>query len=317
MAQQEPMTLLRLTLSEPFRLPSDLERPIVVIGNFDGVHRGHQALLAAAGMLAGQKAHPVVLLTFDPHPRTFFRPDEPVFTLTSLAQKSRLAHDYGAAGVVAATFDSDLAALTAEAFMAEVLVKRLGASGVVIGPDFHFGQGRRGTPALMAEWGARLGFATTVLPLVVAQDAPVSSSAIRAALAAGDLATANRLLGHEWRIEGIVAHGDKRGRELGYPTANILLAPSIALRHGIYAVRATVGGASHAAVASFGRRPTFDDGAPRLEVHLFDFSGDLYGQVLDVQFVAFIRPELKFDSVEALITQMDADSGKSRALLRP
>jgi riboflavin kinase / FMN adenylyltransferase len=308
------MSLHRLTLSEPFRMPAELVRPIIAIGNFDGVHLGHQALLSAAKVLAGS-AHPVVLLTFDPHPKQFFRPSEPVFALTSLAQKARLVVQNGAAGVIAAQFDAGMAALSAQAFVDEVLVQRLGAAGVVVGPDFHFGKGRVGTPALLVEQGRLAGFEVVVLPQVAADNTPVSSSAIRAALAAGDVAGANRMVGRQWCIEGLVAHGDKRGRELGYPTANILLAPEVTLRHGIYAVRAKVEGISHAAVASFGRRPTFDDGAPRLEVHLFDFAGDLYGKTMEVSFVGFIRPELKFDSIEALIAQMDADSLTARKML--
>ncbi len=308
------MNVHRMILSQPFRMPAELAQPVVSIGNFDGVHLGHKALLAAAVAMANAR-HPVVLLTFDPHPRQYFRPAEPLFALTTLEQKTRIAMANGAAGIVAATFDADMAALSAQAFIDEVLLQRLGVSGVVIGPDFHFGKGRAGTPALLKAQGTAAGFAVDVLPQVAAGHAPVSSSAIRAALTAGDVTTANRMLGHEWSFEGAVIHGDKRGRELGYPTANILLAPGIALPHGIYAVRATVDGVVHAAVASFGRRPTFDGGAPRFEVHLFDFAGDLYGKLMDVSLVAYIRPELKFDTVEALIAQMDADSRKARAQL--
>jgi riboflavin kinase / FMN adenylyltransferase len=296
-------------------MPAGFAGPVIAIGNFDGVHLGHQALLAEAKVMAKSK-HPVVLLTFDPHPRLFFRPKEPMFALTTLAQKTRLAASYGADGIIAAQFDADMAALSALSFVDEVLVQRLGVAGVVIGPGFHFGKGRLGTPGLLVEQGQAAGFSVTVMPQVSSNDLPVSSSAIRTALTTGDVAGANHMLGHEWCLEGIVAHGDKRGRELGYPTANIMLPPEVTLRHGIYAVRATVDGVRHAAVASFGRRPTFDDGAPRLEVHLFDFAGDLYGKTMEVSFVGFTRPELKFGSIEALITQMDADSLQSRAILK-
>src|SRR5690606_22371253 len=184
-----------------------------------------------------------------------------------------------------------------------------------VGHDFHFGKGRQGTPAFLSEHGAALGLAVRVLPAVTEGGEVVSSSAIRASLAAGDIARANHLLGYRWLVRAAVRHGDKRGRDLGYPTANLALPPDCGLRHAIYAVRAAVDGTVHAGVASFGRRPTFDNGAPLLEVHLFDFRGDLYGRMMDVEFVAFLRPEERFATVEALIVQMDSDSVEARRLL--
>jgi riboflavin kinase / FMN adenylyltransferase len=310
------MISLDLTHDKSFHLPAALARPVVTIGNFDGVHLGHQALLAAAKTFGACMARPVVLLTFDPHPRRFFRPTEPLFMLTPPAMKARVAARYGADGVVCAAFDSAMAGMSAQSFIDDLLVTQLDVSGIVIGPDFHFGKNRAGSPLMLADQGKKLGFETTIVAPVALGGDIVSSTAIRAALTAGEIATATRLLGHKWCVEGTVAHGDKRGRELGYPTANIMLSPDVTLRYGIYAVRAYVGGKMHDGVASFGRRPTFDNGAAKLEVHLFDFAGDLYDQSMEVSFVGFIRPELKFESVEALVRQMDADSLKSRALLK-
>lgn len=303
------------TLADPDRLPAALAHPVLAIGNFDGVHRGHAALIAAARRLGEGLGRPAAVLTFDPHPRAFFQPGSALFRLTPPDLKAEAAGALGAAAVVALPFDAALAALDADAFIDRIILQRLGASGVVTGADFRFGKGRRGDAALLAERAAACGFAFEAVPPVTADGAPVSSTRIRALLAEGDAAAAARLIGRPFRVRGEVAHGDKRGRLLGYPTANLVLDPATGLRHGIYAVRASVDGASHPAVASFGRRPTFDDGAPRLEAHLFDFAGDLYGRTMDVDFVGWIRPELKFDGVEPLIRQMDADSLAARAML--
>jgi riboflavin kinase / FMN adenylyltransferase len=309
------MTLPFHTLRDPPVLPSDVSGPIFAIGNFDGVHLGHQALIKRAVVLGKHLARPVALLTFDPHPRGFFRPDEPIFTLTTAEQKAGYAAAAGAQGMVSLTFNSQLSALSAEEFVRDMLVKRLGIQGAVIGYDFHFGRGRTGSASGLADMGKTYGFVTeTVEPFRVDGDI-VSSSLVRDSLTGGDVTKANRLLGREWTLRAEVAHGDKRGRELGYPTANLHLDKTITLKHGIYAVRATFDGKTHPAVASFGRRPTFDDGAPKLEVHVFDFAGDLYGKQMDVGFVGFIRPELKFNGVEPLIAQMDKDSIKARSIL--
>jgi riboflavin kinase/FMN adenylyltransferase len=297
-------------------VPAPLQGAVVAIGNFDGLHRGHRAIVAATVALAREHAAPAALLTFEPHPRRFFAPDKPLFRITPAQVKALVAARLGLAGMIELQFDAALAATSAHDFIEQLLVERLGAKGVVVGHDFHFGKGRQGTPAFLSEHGAALGLAVRVLPAVTEGGEVVSSSAIRASLAAGDIARANHLLGYRWLVQADVRHGDKRGRDLGYPTANLALDPECGLRHGIYAVRAAVDGTVHTGVASFGRRPTFDNGAPLLEVHLFDFRGDLYGRTMNVEFVAFLRPEERFASVEALVAQMDRDSAEARRLLQ-
>ncbi len=302
-------------LTDPPSLGAPLARPVLAIGNFDGMHLGHAALVAEARRLGETLGHPAVILTFEPHPRLFFAPDTPLFRLTPPALKAEAAESLGASGIITLGFDAALAGLSAEAFIDELIGSRLGASGVVVGPDFRFGRQRKGDSVMLQARASALGIAVSIVAPVEIDGAIVSSSRIRALLGAGDVAGAARLLGRDWTVRATVAHGDKRGRLLGYPTANLILDHGVTLRHGIYAVRARIGGRTHAAVASFGRRPTFDDGAPRLEVHLFDFTGDLYGQEMDVAFVGWIRPELKFDGVEPLIRQMDEDSRQARAIL--
>ena len=288
---------------------------VIAIGNFDGVHRGHRAVIDAACARARAVGGPAAALTFEPHPRAFFQPDEPMFRLTDEHAKLRLLAKAGLDGVVCLPFDAALARLSAEEFVAEVLVEQMRIAGAAVGFDFHFGRARGGSPAFLAEQGRRLGFAVDVISPLAADGRPVSSSAIRAALGEGRVEEAAELLGHPWFVTGSVVHGEKRGRELGYPTANLRLDPACGLRHGIYAVRVGIGAVRYEAVASFGRRPTFDDGAPLLEVFLFDFDGDLYDKALDVVFIGWIRPELKFDGVEALVARMDEDSRQARALL--
>jgi riboflavin kinase/FMN adenylyltransferase len=291
-------------------VPAGLKGAMVAIGNFDGVHRGHRHLLD----MALGSGRPGAAVTFEPHPRTYFQPDRPLFRLTPEPVKLAVFARLGLAGAFVRRFDQDLAALTAAQFV-DLLAGELEVSGVVIGHDFHFGRGREGNPARMAELCRERGLDCLVAPAVVEGTEPVSSSAIRAALEAGDAAGANRLLGYRWFVRAEVRHGEKRGRVLGYPTANMRLPDDCRLRHGIYAVRASVGGRPVDGVASFGRRPTFDNGAPLLETHLFDFSGDLYGQVLDVEFAGWIRGEERFDGVEALVRHMDRDSAEARRVL--
>ncbi len=254
-------------------------------------------------------------LTFEPHPRTFFKPDAPVFRVTPEAAKLRLFAANNLDGAVVLQFDRELASLAAEEFVSKVLVGWLGISGVAVGHDFHFGKQRQGTPEFLVDAGRRHGFAVEIVAPLNDGGVPVSSGAIRAALAEGDIVRAETLLGHPWFVFGEVVHGEKRGRELGFPTANIKLDPSCELKHAIYAVRAHVGQKIYDAVASFGRRPQFDNGAPLLETYLFDFEGDLYGQEMMVEFAGFIRAEAKFDSLDALVAQMNRDSDKARAIL--
>jgi riboflavin kinase / FMN adenylyltransferase len=296
-------------------VPTALQSAVVAIGNFDGVHRGHQALLAAVREAAGRHRRPGAVLTFEPHPRVFFNPDAPLFRLTPEPVKLALLERFGLDGAFVRRFDGDLASLSAEAFVARVLAGEMRVSGIAVGHDFHFGRGRQGTPARLQELCRANGLNCTVVPAVAEGGCIVSSSAIRAALECGDVALANRLLGYRWFVRAEVRHGDARGRSLGYPTANLRLGEDCRLHHGIYAVRAILDGRPFDAVASFGRRPTFDNGAPLLEVHLFAFAGDLYDRVLDVEFVGWIRGEERFDTVEDLVARMDRDSEQARRML--
>jgi riboflavin kinase/FMN adenylyltransferase len=292
-----------------------LRGAVVAIGNFDGVHRGHRAVIGAAMKRAQALGRPTAVLTLEPHPRSFFRPQEPLFRLSDERQKLRLLAATGADGAIILTFNAALAGLPAEEFVEKILVGRFAVSGVAVGFDFHFGKNRGGSPAFLKEEGVRRGFPVEIVPPLEDEGRPVSSGTVRNALVAGRVVEAAELLGYPWFASGAVIHGDKRGRDLGYPTANIRLDPACGLKHGIYAVRVAVDGKRHDGVASFGRRPTFDNGAPLLEVFLFDFEGDLYGRHLDVAFIGWIRAEEKFDSLAALIAQMDIDSQRAREAL--
>jgi riboflavin kinase/FMN adenylyltransferase len=285
------------------------------MGNFDGVHLGHRAVIAAALQMARVHGRPALAVTFEPHPRSFFSPNTPQFRLTDEAAKLRLLAGTGLAGAVVMTFDKARAGTTAQDFIHHDLIGRLGIRGIAVGYDFHFGKGRVGSPSLLVGEAPRLGIEVDVQPHVDVAERPVSSSAIRMALAEGQIEDATLMLGGPWFVTGKVIHGDKRGRDLGYPTANIRLDKTCGLKHGIYAVRVGCGDQRLDGVASFGRRPTFDNGAPLLEVFLFDFNGDLYDRTLDIAFIGFIREELKFDSVKALVAQMDEDSARARARL--
>jgi riboflavin kinase/FMN adenylyltransferase len=288
---------------------------VVAMGNFDGVHLGHRAVIDAALRMGLAHERPAFAVTFEPHPRSFFSPNTPQFRLTDEAAKLRLLAGTGLAGAVVMTFDRHRAETTAQDFIHHDLIERLGISGIAVGYDFHFGKGRVGSPGLLVTEAPRLGIEVDVQALVDIAERPVSSSAIRMALAEGQIEEATAMLGGPWFVSGEVIHGEKRGRDLGYPTANIRLDKNCGLKHGIYAVRVGRDGERFDGVASFGRRPTFDNGAPLLEVFLFDFKGDLYGSRLDVAFIAFLREELKFDGVEALVVQMDDDSTRARARL--
>ncbi|MDF2812490.1 MAG: riboflavin biosynthesis protein RibF [Microvirga sp.] len=291
-------------------VPPRLVGAVAAIGNFDGVHRGHQQLIRLTLGLS----RPSAVLTFEPHPRSFFQPDKPMFRLTPEPIKLAILARLGLSGVFVRAFDREFAALDAEGFV-DLLARDLKLSGVMIGYDFHFGHGRTGTPAIMRDLCGARGLDCHVAPAVTDGTEPVSSSAIRQALEEGRIGEANRLLGYRWFVRAEVRHGEKRGRELGYPTANMRLPDDCRLRHGIYAVRACVDRTLIDGVASFGRRPTFDNGAPLLEVHLFDYAGDLYGREIDVEFAGWIRGEEKFDGIEPLIARMDLDSQEARAIL--
>ncbi len=289
---------------------------VVAIGNFDGVHRGHRAVIGAALTRARKLGRKAAALAFTPHPRLFLRPREPLFQLSSERDKLRLLAATGLDGAIVMSFDAALAATLAEDFVTKILVGALGIGGAAIGFDFHFGKNRAGSPSFLAEQGARLGFSIDVAPPLEDEGRPVSSGAVRAALAAGRVVEATELLGAPWFVSGEVIHGDKRGRELGFPTANLKLDPSCGLKHGIYAVRVDIAGKRHDGVASFGRRPMFDDGAPLLEVFLFDFDGDLYGKAIDIAFIGWIRQEQKFESIDTLKHHMTADAAQARDALK-
>jgi riboflavin kinase / FMN adenylyltransferase len=296
--------------------PDDaLRGAVVAIGNFDGVHRGHRAVIGAALELARALGRPAAALTFEPHPRAYFNPGEPLFRLTDEAVKLRLLASTGLDGAIVLTFDAALAGLSAESFVERILVERFAVSGAVIGFNFHFGMNRAGSPDFLKAQGKKYGFAVDVVPRFEDQGRPVSSGPIRDALAAGRVDQAAEFLGYPWFVSGEVIHGDKRGRELGFPTANLKLDAACGLRHGIYAVRVAADERRYSGVASFGRRPMFDTGAVLLEVFLFDFAGDLYGQNIDVAFIDWIREERMFDSAGALIQQMQDDSRIARDAL--
>ena len=296
--------------------PDDaLRGAVVAIGNFDGVHRGHKAVIAAAQARAKTLNRPAAALTFEPHPRAFFHPGEPLFRLTDEIAKLRLLAATGLDGAIVLTFDAALAGLTAEQFVSRILVERFAVSGAVIGFNFHFGMHRSGSPDFLLAQGRKLGFAVDVVPRFEDNGRPISSGPIRDALAAGRLGQAAEFLGYPWFVSGVVIHGDKRGRELGFPTANLRLDAACGLRHGIYAVRVAVGGVRYDGVASFGRRPMFDSGVVLLEIFLFDFSGDLYGRSIDVAFIEWLRDEKLFASAADLVAQMNEDASLARAAL--
>ncbi len=289
------------------------------IGNFDGVHLGHQSVLALARAAAVQKDAPFGVVTFEPHPRSFFVPAGAPFRLMDAEARARRLEKLGVEQLYELGFGAAMASLRAEAFVGEVLAEGLGLSHVVAGADFRFGKGRAGDVELLARMGPALGFGVTVAPLVSDDVGDVSSTAIRTALSEGRPEAAARMLGHWHRIEGRVQHGDKRGRELGFPTANVALGDLHRPRYGVYAVLVDVidgpfRGRYHGA-ASLGERPTFGARLANLEIYLLDFEGDLYGAALSVALVAFQRPELAFDGVEPLVAQMARDVEESRALL--
>lgn len=309
-AQQKPARLASLA-----DLPAAWRGAVVAIGNFDGVHCGHQAVLTAASAEAEHLGAPCLMLTFEPHPRAFFS-GRPLFRLTPAPLKAALAAALGFDGTLVLPFDKALSERSAEDFVREVLVEKLAIRAAVTGYDFHFGKARRGTPRFLAEQGALHGFSVTIVDALMDGGEAVSSTRIRRALSDGDVAVAAALLGWRFAVAGRVIHGDARGRDLGYPTANMALGPATELAHGIYAVRFMgADGVLRDGVASYGRRPTFGGGEPLLETFIFDFSGDLYGREALVALYGFIRPELRFDTVEALVARMDEDSIDARATL--
>ncbi len=293
---------------------------VVALGNFDGLHLGHQHVIGEAGAIARRLGAPHAVLTFEPHPRSVFRPQDPPFRLTPFRVKSRRIEALGVDLLFTLHFDRDFARRSAEDFIAGVLVRGLGARHVVVGYDFVFGHQRVGNPALLAERGAALGFGVDIVAPVAATDgAAYSSTSIRQHLLAGRPREAAALLGRFWEIDGRIERGDQRGRTIGFPTANIFLQDYLRPAAGVYAVRAGLeeGGKTRwlDAVANFGNRPTFGGTDLRLEVHLFDFAGDLYGRHLRVALIDHLRPEIKFSGIDALKAQIAEDAARARTLL--
>lgn len=296
-------------------VPRQWQGGTMALGNFDGVHKGHQALLARAAQHARALGGPLAVLTFEPHPRGFFVPDTGPFRLTLPPAKVRLLEQHGAEVVLAQRFDARFAALSADAFIDDVLLAGLGARHVICGYDFTFGARRSGNVERLRERGEERGIAVSVLDPVTREGEIYSSTRIREALRAGWASEAAELLGHYWEIEGAVEEGDRRGRTIGFPTANVALGEHLRPRFGVYAVRALVDGAWRDAVANLGRRPTIGKLKENFEVHLFDFAGDLYGQTLRVALIDFIRPEMKFSGLDQLTAQITADGNAARTLL--
>lgn len=301
-------------LSSTADLPENLRGAYVAIGNFDGLHRGHQSILAVLRQRAAAARVPALLLTFEPHPRDVFAPAPFMFRLTHGDAKARLAEALGLDGIIVLPFDRAFSETEAEDFVQSILVDALAVRGVITGSDFHFGRQRRGTPAFLKAAGDRLGFAVESLDLMDEGDEPISSSRIRAALSEGAVAAANRLLGYHWFFDGCVVQGDQRGRELGYPTANTLTAPGFQLAQGVYAVRARLGERLLDGVAAYGK-PMFDNQRPPFETHLFDFDEDIYGQTIQVALVGYIRGQEVFGGLDELIAAMNRDGRKARAMI--
>ena len=308
-------------------VPAVLQGAVVAIGNFDGVHRGHQALIAQARALAGERRSPLAVLAFEPHPAEFFHPRPDSIRLTPLRVKARLLAELGVDVLFALTFDESMAKRSAPDFVCDVLIRGLGLSGAVVGPDFEFGRGRGGDVTTLGYMGEMEGFSVDCFDMVTAAkltgDAPaekISSTRIRASLKAALPGEAAQLLGRWWAVEARVEHGDARGRRMGFPTANMHLGHCLAPAFGVYAVRVTIlenekPVGRHDGVANFGIRPMYQIDVPLMEAHLFDFDGDLYGKHLAVELIAYIRPEAKFASLDALIAQIGADAQTARKIL--
>ena len=302
-------------------VPAAFRGAVVAIGNFDGVHLGHQALIAHAKRLADERGSALGVLAFEPHPQEFFRPGGESFRLTPFRAKAHLSQELGADVMFALAFDAEMAAKTAQDFVLDVLVEGLGVGCVVVGSDFQFGKGRSGNVTVLSYMGEMEGFSVDIFaPVTEGGHGKISSTRIRDALKAGRPREAASLLGHWWTIEGRVEHGDKRGRTIGFPTANMRLENCLKPAFGIYAVRVTVFEddkpvSQHDGVANFGIRPMFESETPLLETYLFDFDGDLYGKHMAVALVDYLRPEAKLEGLEALKAQIAADSARAKAAL--
>ncbi len=315
-----PVSSSFIVATDPASPPPGLEAGVVALGNFDGVHRGHVAVISRALSIAKQLHRPCSVLTFEPHPADFFNGSHTIFRLTPKAAKEVMLAALGLDGMIVLSFDTAFSGLSAEEFVTDVLIRRLAVNAVVAGYDFHFGKGRMGTPDFLKEAGIRHGFEVEIVERITADAAgsieAASSTATRLALEQGDIARATHLLGHPYTIIGTIIEGQKLGRTIGFPTANIIPEPSCRLKHGVYAVHILAGDSQYDGVANYGRRPTVGEGPALLEVFLFEFSGDLYGQTIEVDFIAFIRGEEKFASLDALTTQIGKDAESAKELLR-
>ncbi|MEP1143931.1 MAG: riboflavin biosynthesis protein RibF [Henriciella sp.] len=286
----------------------------VALGNFDGVHAGHRAVIE--GAVSGEG--PLGIATFEPPPRAFFRPDDPPFRIYRPARRNARLAELGAKAIFELPFNADMAAMTDEAFARDVLKDGIGAAHVTVGFDFRFGRGRMGDAARLSSLGRALGFGVTIIEKIEALGAKASSTAIREALIAGAPEKAAEILGHDWVVDGVVEHGEKRGRTIGFPTANLHLGELIHPRHGVYAVRVRLADETdwRDGVANFGRTPTTGIRDPLLETFIFDFEGDLYGQQVEVALVQYLRPELKFDDLDEMVVQMKVDVTNAKSVLR-
>lgn len=299
------------------KVPDALRGAIVALGNFDGFHLGHQSVVRQAADWARHEGRPMIVGTFDPHPASFFKPDIPPFRLTTLDQREEHFTQAGADAMLVFHFDQALAETTADGFARDVMLDRIGAAGIVTGEDFSFAKGRSGNSTLLSSLGQHYGFGVRTVGPIEEGGEVVSSSRIRKALAEGDCETATRLMTRPFAIRGVVQHGDKLGRTIGFPTANLPLGTYLRPRYGIYAVTGRVldTGQELKGAANVGIRPTFDPPKELLEPYFFDFSGDLYDQEIEVRFHHFLRPEAKFDSLDALTQQMRLDCDEARRLL--
>ena len=305
-----------MTVTAHYRhVPDTLKGLSVALGNFDGVHAGHRAVLDAARAAAGGGDFGVA--TFEPPPRAFFRPNDPPFRIYRPDRRNARLVELGAKTVYELPFDAAMASMTDEVFAEEVLVKGLGAQHISVGFDFRFGRGRMGDAERLSSLGRALGFGVTIVDKIEALGMKASSTAVREALISGAPEVAAEILGHDWVVDGVVEHGEKRGRTIGFPTANVHLGNLIHPRHGVYAVRCRIQGEEiwRSGVANFGRTPTTGLRDPLLEAHIFDFEDIIYGQTIEIALVSYLRPEAKFDSLDQMVSQMHSDAEKARQLL--
>ncbi len=306
--------MIRLDSLDP--VPEALRGAIIALGNFDGFHLGHQAVVGEAIRWAKAEGRPAIVATCDPHPVRYFAPGAAPFRLTTLNQREDLFAAAGADAMLVIHFGAEVAGLTASEWVEQGLVGHLGAAGVVTGDDFTFGKGRSGNPQVLVEHGAKFGLRAKAVGAVTLEGEAVSSSRIRHALQSGDCETATRLLTRPFAIRGLVQHGDKLGRTINFPTANLDIGAYLRPRYGIYAVTGRLpDGRTVKGAANIGIRPTFDPPKELLEPHFFDFSGDLYGQEIEVAFHHFLRPEAKYDGLDALVAQIARDCEQARDLL--